>query len=233
MHTLAEVGFSQSYTYFAWRTTKWELTSYGEELAHAPTAGWFRPNLWPTTPDILAPPLRDATSDAFAARAVLAATMSPSWGIYSGYELCEDDPFPGKEEYRNSEKYELKDRDHDDPASLWPLLARLNHVRRAHPAMWRMSSLRFHHVDQDDVIAYSHHGVHDGEPDTVLVVVNLVPDELREATVYVDVGALGLDGHTPFEVTDELTGESWVWGPDGNYVRFEPRGRVAHVLSIG
>ena len=104
MHTLAEVGFSQSYTYFAWRTTKWELTSYGEELAHAPTAGWFRPNLWPTTPDILAPPLQDGTRDVFASRAVLAATMSPSWGVYSGYELCEHDPFPGKEEYRNSEK---------------------------------------------------------------------------------------------------------------------------------
>ena len=232
MHSLAEIGFSQSYTYFAWRRTKWELTSYGEELAHAPAAGWFRPNLWPTTPDILAEPLRDASPQAFASRAVLAATMAPSWGVYSGYELCESDPAPDKEEYRNSEKYELKARDHDDPRSLWPLLARLNRIRREHPAMWRMSSLTFHPTDHDDVIAYSHHTVHEGVPDVVLVIVNLAPDELREATVYPDLGALGLADRVGFEVHDELTDETWTWGPNGNYVRFDPAERVAHVFSI-
>ncbi len=233
MHSLAEVGFSQSYTYFAWRTTKWELTSYGEELAHGPTSGWFRPNLWPTTPDILAPPLRGASCQMFESRAVLAATMAPSYGIYSGYELCENDPVAGKEEYRDSEKYELKARDHDDPSSLWPLLARLNHLRRAHPSMWRMQSLRFHPVDHDDVIAYSHHTVRGGRPDTVVIVVNLAPDELREATVHLDLAGLGIAANTAFEVTDELTGESWTWGPNGNYVRFGPHERVAHVLSLG
>jgi starch synthase (maltosyl-transferring) len=233
MHSLAEIGFSQSYTYFTWRRTKWELTEYGEELAHAPSAGWFRPNLWPTTPDILAEPLRDASRQVFASRAVLAATMAPSWGIYSGYELCENDPVPDKEEYRNSEKYELKQRDHDDPRSLWPLLAELNRIRRAHPSMWRMSSLRFHHVDHDDVIAYSHHTVHEGVPDTVVVVVNLAPDEMREAMVHLDLGALGLGDRVSFPVHDELTGESWDWGPNGNYVRFDPAERVAHVLRVG
>jgi starch synthase (maltosyl-transferring) len=233
MHSLAEIGFSQSYTYFAWRRTKWELTTYGEELAHAPSAGWFRPNLWPTTPDILAEPLRDASRHAFAARAVLAATMAPSWGVYSGYELCESDPAPDKEEYRDSEKYELKSRDHDDPGSLWPLFAELNRIRRAHRSMWRMSSLLFHHVDDDDVIAYSHHTVRDGVPDTVVVIVNLAPDEVRDATVHLDLGALGLGDRVSFPVRDELTGEVWDWGPNGNYVRLDPAERVAHVFSVG
>jgi starch synthase (maltosyl-transferring) len=233
MHSLAEIGFSQSYTYFAWRRTKWELTSYGEELAHAPSAGWFRPNLWPTTPDILAEPLRDASRAAFASRAVLAATLAPSWGVYSGYELCESDPVPDKEEYRNSEKYELKRRDHDDPRSLWPLLADLNRIRREHRSMWRMSSLQFHHVDHDDVIAYSHHTVHDGVADTVVVVVNLAADEVSEATVHLDLGALGLADRVSVPVRDELTGETWSWGPEGNYVRLDPAERVAHVFSVG
>jgi starch synthase (maltosyl-transferring) len=232
MHSLAEIGFSQSYTYFTWRRTKWELTSYGEELAHGPCAGWFRPNLWPTTPDILAEPLRDASPQAFAARAVLAATMAPSWGVYSGYELGEHDPVPDKEEYRNSEKYELVQRDHDDPRSSWPLLAELNRIRSAHRSMWRMSSLRFHHVDHDEVIAYSHSSVHDGERDTVLVVVNLAPDEVREATVHLDLGALGLADRSALQVRDELTGEAWDWGPGGNYVRFDPDERVAHVFCV-
>lgn len=232
MHSLGEVGFSQSYTYFTWRDDKWELTSYGEELAHAPSAAWFRPNLWPNTPDILAGALRDGSRRAFAARAVLAATMAPSWGVYSGFELCENDPYPDKEEYHFSEKYELKARDHDDPESLWPLLVRLNEVRRAHPATWRMSSLHFHHVDNDDVIAYTHHTDRDGSIDTVLVVVNLAPDDVREATVHLDLGVIGLADRPSVEVHDELTGESWVWGGHGNYVRFDPAERVAHVFSV-
>ena len=233
MHSLAEVGFSQSYTYFTWRETKDELTSYGEELAHAPTASWFRPNLWPNTPDILAGPLRDGSPAAFAQRALLAATLAPSWGVYSGYEFCENDPVPDKEEYRNSEKYELRDRNHDDAHSLWSLFSQLNHLRRAHPAFWRMHSLRFHHVDHPDVIAYSHQrSAVGGQVDRVLMVVNLVPDEVREATVYLDHDALGLSPDVPFEVLDGLTGEAWVWSGSGNYVRLDPAERVGHVFGI-
>ncbi len=232
MHSLAEVGFSQSYTYFTWRHSKWELTEYGEELAYAPAAGWFRPNLWPNTPDILAGQLRDGSPDVFRERAILAATLAPSWGVYSGYELCENDPVSDKEEYRYSEKYELKARDHDDPASLWPLFVSLNTIRRAHPAFARMDSLRFHHVDHDDVIAYSHCRTVDGRTDRVLIVVNLVPDEVREATVFVHAAALALGDGVTFEVLDELTGERWRWGPSGNYVRFAPGDRVAHVFSV-
>ena len=232
MHSLAEVGFTQSYTYFTWRHTKWELTEYGEELAYAPAAGWFRPNLWPNTPDILAGQLRDGSPDVFRERALLAATLAPSWGVYSGYELCENDPVHDKEEYRFSEKYEVKDRDHDAPGSLWPFLARLNSIRRAHPAFARMGSLRFHHVDNDDVIAYSHLRTVDGHTDRVLVVVNLMPDEVREATVHVDPHALALAECTTFQVLDELTGEQWWWGTSGNYVRFAPGDRVGHVFAV-
>ncbi|MEX0768305.1 MAG: maltotransferase domain-containing protein [Microthrixaceae bacterium] len=241
MHSLAEIGFSQSYTYFAWRQSKDELTSYGEELAHGATAAWFRPNLWPTTPDILADPLRGGSCNQFAVRAILAAMLSPSWGIYSGYELCENTAIPHKEEYGFSEKYELKKRDHNSPESLWPLLSNLNRIRRAHRATWRMDSLRFHHVDHDSVIAFTHHSTentHDAEKvdtglvDTVLVVLNLKPDDFCEATVYLDLDAIGLSGANSFKVTDELTQESWAWGVQGNYVRFDPAERVAHVLSL-
>ena len=232
MHSLAEVGFTQTYTYFTWRHTKWELTEYGEELAHGPAAAWFRPNFWPNTPDILAGPLRDGSPDVFRERALLAATLAPSWGVYSGYELCENDPVHDKEEYRFSEKYELKERDHGAPESLWPFLTRLNWIRRAHPAFARMDSLRFHHADNDDVIAYSHLRTVDGHTDRVLVVVNLMPDEVREATVYVDPHALALADGTTFQVLDELTGEQWWWGTSGNYVRFAPNDRVGHVFAV-
>lgn len=230
MHSLAEVGFSQSYTYFTWRTSRWELTEYGLELAHDPTAGWFRPNFWPNTPDILAHPLRNGSKAAFVTRAVLAATMAPSWGVYSGYEHLENDPVPDKEEYRFSEKYEVKHRDHAD-APLWPLFCELNRIRRSHPAFARMSSLHFHHVEDERLIAYSHHRTVDGVTDRVLVVVNLEPDEVVESAVHVDLGWLGLpDG--PFEVVDELAGESWTWSPGGNYVRFDPAERVAHIFAL-
>ena len=137
-----------------------------------------------------------------------------------------------KEEYRFSEKYELKQRDHDAPTSLWPFLAQLNTIRRAHPAFARMDSLQFHHVDNDDVIAYSHCRTVDGRTDRVLIVVNLLPDEVREGTVFVDAAALMLPDGSTFEVHDELTGEQWRWGPNGNYVRFAPGDRVGHVFAV-
>ncbi|CAB4743204.1 unannotated protein [freshwater metagenome] len=237
MHSLAEVGFSQSYTYFTWRQNKEELTSYGEELAHAPTAAWFRPNLWPSTPDILTDPLRGGSPNAFASRAILAAMLAPSWGVYSGYELCENKALSDKEEYEFSEKYEIKKRDHNNPASLWPLLTKLNGVRRDHRSTWRMDSLRFHYVDHSNVIAFTHHCKLRGETggrvaDTVLVVVNLAPDEACEATVYLDLDAVGLGGCSSFQAQDELTNETWVWGASGNYVRFDPEERVAHIFSL-
>jgi starch synthase (maltosyl-transferring) len=164
--------------------------------------------------------------------------MSPSWGVYSGFELCENQPAsPGNEEYLWSEKYELKHRDWslaDRPGGLWDLISRLNRIRSEHPATWRMSSLRFHHVDHDRVIAYSHHRPAGpaGPADTVVVVVNLSGTEVAEATVQLDLPALGLGGDSEFEVVDELTGEAYRWQGSGNYVLLDPAVRIAHVLSL-
>ncbi|UDY37152.1 alpha-1,4-glucan--maltose-1-phosphate maltosyltransferase [Dermatobacter hominis] len=236
MHTLAEVGFQQSYTYFTWRTAAWELREYGEELAHGPASGYFRPNFWPNTPDILSGPLRDGPPAAFRLRALLAATMSPSWGVYSGYELYENRPASDtNEEYLDSEKYEIKRRDWDRPDSLMPFLARLNRIRRAHPSLHRIGSMRFHDVDNDDLLVYSHHrpATDDGEPaDTVVCVVNVNPYEAREATVHLDLGALGLADGVPYQVRDELDGTTYTWGGPANYVLLDPVERPGHVLAV-
>lgn len=241
MHTLAEVGFHQSYTYFTWRTGKWELSEYGDELRSGPAAGYFRPNFWPTTPDILSGPLRDGEPSAFRTRAVLAATMSPSWGIYSGYELCENRPASEtNEEFHNSEKYQIVERDWSRPDSIIGLLSALNAARRAHPSLQRIGSLHFHDVDGDDLIAYSHHvaagtiigGRVVAHDDTVLCVVNLHPTEAREGNVHLDLAALGLSDGTPFEVRDELDEATYTWGGSSNYVRLDPAVRPAHVFSV-
>ena len=236
MHTLAEVGFHQSYTYFTWRTSAWELREYGEELVHGPASGYFRPNFWPNTPDILSGPLRDGPPAAFRLRALLAALLSPSWGVYSGYELCENRPASdANEEYLDSEKYELKHRDWDRPDSLMPFLAQLNRVRRAHPCTHRIGSLRFHHVDRDDLLVFSHHLPGDDagtSADTLLCVVNLNPYETREATVHLDLGAIGLSDGVPYQVRDELDGSTYTWGGPSNYVLLDPVERPGHVFAI-
>jgi len=228
MHRLAEIGFTQSYTYFTWRTTKGELTSYGEELASGPDSDYFRPNLWPNTPDILSGPLRRGPVAAFAQRAVLAATLGPSWGIYSGYELCENEPASeANEEYAHSEKYELKHRDFTDPRSIAPLLARLNDVRRRHPALTDLHSLRFHATSSEALIAYSKQ-VGD---DTVLVVVSLDPVGVAEGVVHIDLGALGLPWDAALDAYDELSGERFAWtGPD-QYIRLDAT-RPAHIVRL-
>ncbi|MFF4783268.1 alpha-1,4-glucan--maltose-1-phosphate maltosyltransferase [Streptomyces griseorubiginosus] len=228
MHTLAQIGFQQSYTYFTWRNTKEELTEYLTELS-GEAASYMRPNFFANTPDILHAFLQHGGRPAFALRAVLAATLSPTWGIYSGYELAEHTPLrEGSEEYLDSEKYQLRARDWDTPDSLAPLITRLNTVRRRHPALQRLRNIRFHHTDNDSVIAYSKRT---GD-DTVLVVVNLDPHHTHEATVSLDMPQLGLDWHESLSVHDELTGETYRWGRT-NYVRLEPGRTPGHVFQVG
>ncbi|WP_171134128.1 alpha-1,4-glucan--maltose-1-phosphate maltosyltransferase [Streptomyces sp. Z423-1] len=227
MHTLAQIGFQQSYTYFTWRNTKQELTEYLTELS-GEAAAYMRPNFFVNTPDILHAYLQHGGRPAFEARAVLAATLSPTWGVYSGYELCENTPLrEGSEEYLDSEKYQLKPRDWDDPNSIAPLITQLNTIRRNHPALRRLRNLRFHHTDNDALIAYSKRT----GSDTVLVVVNLDPHHTQEATVSLDMPHLGLDWHDSVSVRDELTGETYQWGST-NYVRLEPGRAPAHVLHV-
>ncbi|HEY8985410.1 MAG TPA: alpha-1,4-glucan--maltose-1-phosphate maltosyltransferase, partial [Streptomyces sp.] len=227
MRTLGEIGFQQSYTYFTWRNSKEELTEYLLELARE-TAASMRPNFFVNTPDILHEYLQHGGRPAFEARAVLAATMSPSWGVYSGYELCENTPLrPGSEEYLDSEKYQLRPRDWESAPSIAPLITRLNEIRRASPALRQLRNVRFHDADKEAVIAYSK----TSGSNTVVTVVNLDPHHTQEATVSLDMPSLGLDWHESVPVRDELTGEVYHWGR-ANYVRLEPGSRQAHVLTV-
>lgn len=221
MTTLTKAGFSQSYTYFTWKNTKAELVELVEQLAS--WSPFLRPNLWPNTPDILHATLVEGGRPAFESRLVLAATLSPSYGIYSGYEACENVPVrPGSEEYLDSEKYELKRRRIEGP--LLPLIARLNEVRRAHPALTRSGRVRWLDTADDGLLGYAR--AHDD--DLVLVVVNL--DPLRARVGACDVPA-DLGGPGAFRVRDELSGETWRWSVGRNYVRLDPG--QAHVLAVG
>jgi starch synthase (maltosyl-transferring) len=231
MHTLAQIGFQQSYTYFTWRNTKQELTEYLSELS-GEAAAYMRPNLFVNTPDILHEFLQDGGRPAFELRAVLAATLAPTWGVYSGYELCENTPLrPGSEEYLDSEKYQLRPRDwvsaEREGRSIAPLLGKLNDIRRRSPALRQLRDLHFHDVDQEAVIAYSKRS----GSNTVLVVANLDPHHTQEATVSLDMPQLGLEWHESVPVRDELTGETYHWGR-ANYVRLEPGNRAAHILTV-
>ncbi|TQE34748.1 DUF3459 domain-containing protein, partial [Streptomyces ipomoeae] len=231
MHTLAQIGFQQSYTYFTWRNTKQELTDYATELA-GEAASYMRPNFFVNTPDILHEFLQHGGRPAFELRAVLAATLSPTWGVYSGYELCENTPLkPGSEEYLDSEKYQLRPRDWEtaerEGRTIAPLITSLNEIRRRHPALRRLRNLRFHHTDNDAVIAYSKRT----GSDAVLVVVNLDPHHTQEATVSLDLAELGLDVDENVPVHDLLTGETYRWRRT-NYVRLDPGRAPAHVFHV-
>ncbi|WP_328438476.1 alpha-1,4-glucan--maltose-1-phosphate maltosyltransferase [Streptomyces sp. NBC_00444] len=231
MHTLAQIGFQQSYTYFTWRNSKQELTEYLSELS-GEAASYMRPNFFVNTPDILHAYLQRGGRPAFEVRAVLAATLAPTWGVYSGYELCENVPLrEGSEEYLDSEKYQLKPRDWEAAehagTTIAPLITQLNTIRRANPALRQLRDIHFHHADQDSVIAYSKRS----GSNTVLVVANLDPHHTQEATVSLDMPQLGLDWHESVPVRDELTGETYHWGR-ANYVRLEPGRRPAHILTV-
>jgi starch synthase (maltosyl-transferring) len=235
MRTLGKIGFHQSYTYFTWRNGAQELTQYMRELS-AETAPYMRPNFFTNTQDILTEYLQYGGVAAFKIRAVLAAMLSPTWGIYSGYELCENVPLrPGSEEYMDSEKYQYRPRDWEAAArhgaGIADYITELNRIRRAHPALHRLRNLRFHYVDQPELMCFSKRAPIGGRPgaDTVLVVVNLDPHQTREATVWLDLPALGVDRE--FTVTDELTGESFGWG-QVNYVRLDPGYRPAHIFTV-
>jgi starch synthase (maltosyl-transferring) len=221
METLAKAGFSQSYTYFTWRNSKAELTEYLAELAHTPVREYFRPNFFANTPDILNAYLVDGGPPAFAARLVLAATLSPSYGIYSGFEHFENVPVrPGSEEYLDSEKYEVKERGLDGP--LLPLVRRLNEARRAHPALQRLETISFLDTENDALIAYAKRLA----DDVVLTCVNLDPHTAQEGIVVLPV-ALGLP--PAVTVRDLLTDETFSWRIGRNYVRLGPG--QAHVLA--
>ncbi|MGH3484511.1 MAG: alpha-1,4-glucan--maltose-1-phosphate maltosyltransferase, partial [Nocardioidaceae bacterium] len=244
-YALAAAGFHQSYTYFTWRNSKWEIESYLGELTGEPAA-YLRPNLWVNTPDVLHAYLQHGGPPAFKIRATLAAMLSPAWGMYSGFELCENVALhPGSEEYLDSEKYQYKPRDwhatEHTGRSIAPYIARLNELRRRHPALQELRNLRFHHADNDGIIAFSKRA-HPGDTGTgaadadnvektVIVIVNLDPHSIREATVSLTMPELGLDWYDRFAVHDELTGASYLWG-EHNYVRLDPFHQPAHIFTV-
>jgi starch synthase (maltosyl-transferring) len=228
MHALAMLGFTQSYTYFTWRNAKWELEEYLHELAHSPAADYMRPNFFVNTPDILHAYLQYGGTAAFKVRAVLAALMSPSWGVYAGYELMEADAVrEGSEEYLDSEKYQYRPRDWSQP-SLAPYLTMLNTFRKAHPATHWLRNIVFHQTDSDAIIAFSKRL----DDDAVLVVANLDPTSPRDTTIHLDMPALGLDWGETYRVEDAVTGDAYTWHGPANYVRLDPFVEPAHVFTV-
>jgi starch synthase (maltosyl-transferring) len=232
MERLAKVGFSQSYTYFTWRDTKEELTQYMLELTTTPVKEYFRPNFWPNTPDILPGHLQTGGLPAFRFRLVLASTLCSNFGIYGpAYELGENTPTkPGSEEYLNSEKYEIKQWDLTNPASLKPLITRLNRIRGANPALKSNEHLHFHPTDNPMLICYSKRTA-DGS-NQILVVVNLDPSLVQAGWIDVDLAALGLAADGTFEVYDLLADHSYSWRGSRNYVALRPAEAPAHVFRV-
>ncbi|MGH9244104.1 MAG: alpha-1,4-glucan--maltose-1-phosphate maltosyltransferase [Acidimicrobiales bacterium] len=230
MAKLAEIGFTQSYTYFAWRTARWEIEEYVNELAHTQLADYMRPNFWPNTPDILSGPLRHGPLAAFKLRLVLAATLVPAYGIYSGYELGENEPASDtNEEYLYSEKYEIKRRNWDAPNSLAQFIAQINEIRHRHPAFAELRTIRFHGSANDQIIAYSKTDPTGGDP--VLVVVNLDPHHTHETTLFLDLGAIGMPEHGRYEAHDEVSGRTFEWEGSNPYVKLDPD-RPAHICAL-
>lgn len=232
LYGLAKVGFSQSYTYFTWQTNKWELEQFATEIADM--ADVFRPNLFVNTPDILHASLQYGGRAMFAIRAALAATMSPLWGVYSGYELYEHEAVAhGSEEYKDSEKYELRPRDFEAALasgdSLEPYITALNKIRRDNPALQQLRFINFHQTTNDQILAYSKIDPVSGN--AVLVVVNLDPNYAQEANVMLDLGAIGRNNDAQFQVKDLLTGAEYTWGQH-NFVRLDPHQDVAHIFAL-
>jgi starch synthase (maltosyl-transferring) len=232
MYRLAKLGFTQSYTYFAWRNTKWELEQYLTELNRPPIRDFFRPNFWPNTPDILTEYLQTGGRPAFMARLVLAATMASNYGIYGpAFELLEHEPHdPGSEEYLDSEKYEIKSWELGRHDSLRDFIARINRIRAENSALHRTDNLRFHRIDTDALIAYSKRSL-DGS-NAVLVVVNLDPHHVQAGWIDLDLDALGLAEWESYQVHDLLGGGRYLWNGRRNYVELNPHVVPAHVFRV-
>ena len=230
MRYLAKIGFTQSYTYFTWRNTKAELEEYLTELTGTEMQDYYRPNFFANTPDILHAFLQEGGPPAFRIRQVLAGTLAATYGIYSGFEICENRAVPGTEEYLHSEKYQFKQWDWERPGHIKELVARVNQIRRAQPALQRNDTLRFHLTSNDALIAYSK--VAPGESTRILTVVNLDPHVAQDGAVCVSLEDDAIDADEVFTVLDLLDDRSYAWTGPWNYVRLDPVERPAHILLI-
>jgi starch synthase (maltosyl-transferring) len=231
MYALAKLGFSQSYTYFTWRESAWDLETYMRELTTVPVVEFFRPNFWPNTPDILPDHLIDRGRGAFAARLILAATLTASYGMYGpAYELMDNRLRPGSGEYLDNEKYELRQWDIGRADSLLPLIRRVNRIRRANPALHDNRLLRFHRAENPALLCYSKRT--EDRSNIILAVVNLDPNGRQGGFVHLDLGELGLSGDQPFRVRDLVGGGRFTWRGSRNYVEIDPHSMPAHVFTI-
>ena len=232
MHRLAKLGFSQSYTYFTWRNSKQELTEYFTELALGPGREYYRPNVWPNTPDILPETLQTGLRQVYAARLILATTLAANFGLYGPtYELMESAPRePGSEEYRDSEKYQLRQWSLDRPDSLWSLIARMNLIRRENSALQSNDSLHFCKIDNEQMIAYLKMDAACGN--VILTVVNLDPHAAQSGWVDLDIDALNFSSDQPYQVHDLLSEQRYIWHGRRNFVALDPLRAPAHVFRL-
>ncbi len=231
MNGLGKIGFTQSYTYFTWRTTAWEMREYMTRLVAS--LDWMRPNFWPNTPDILHESLQHGGPPMFKIRAVLASMLSPSWGMYSGYELFEHVARPGSEEYIDNEKFELKPRDwaaaEKAGRSLAPYITRLNRIRHQNPALHWLRNLRFHEIDNAALLCFSKRDPESGN--TVLVIVSFDPANVQWGNTTLAMPELGMDWHDRFTVVDQISGATYEWGQH-NAVRIDPYIEPAHIFLL-
>jgi starch synthase (maltosyl-transferring) len=230
MKALTKAGFNQSYTYFTWRNSKRELIEYFTELTQTEMSEYFRPNLWPNTPDILPFVLQDGGRPAFMIRVALAATLSPLYGIYSGYELCENEALPGREEYLDSEKYQYKERDWNAPGNIKDWIARLNKIRKENRALQLYTNLRFHDAENDAILFYSKMTA--ARDNIILVVVNLDPHREQNSFVYVPIENFGQMESDVYQVQDLLSGATYTWRGRRNYVELDPDIQPAHIFLV-
>lgn len=232
MYRLAKAGFSQSYTYFTWRNTKWELTQYFTELRQYPACDIFRPNVWPNTPDILHEYLQHGGKPAFIIRLILAATLAANYGIYGpAFELGENRAVrPGSEEYLDSEKYQIRQWDINDPNSIKHTIARVNQIRKNHPALQSDNSLRFHQINNEQIIVYTKQT--EDFSDVILTIVNLDPHNPQSGWIYLHLETLGIDKNRPYKVRDLLDDAEYNWWSEYNYVELNPHFKPAHIFKI-
>jgi starch synthase (maltosyl-transferring) len=230
MYSLAKAGFTQSYTYFTWRNTRDELQEYFEEITKPPISDFFRPNLWPNTPDILHATLQNGGRPAFMQRLILAATLGANYGIYGpAFELGENVPAkPGSEEYLNSEKYEIRHWDRAAAHSLAPLITQINQIRRNNPALQSDNSLHFHPADNPNILAYSK----SSSGNTILVAINLDPTQEQAGWIDLDLKQLAIPHNENFEIEDLLTGVHYTWHDRSNYVSLKPDVMPAHIFRL-
>lgn len=230
MRVLAKAGFTQSYTYFTWRNTKYEITEYFTELTRTEMADYFRPHLFANTPDILPFFLQQGGRPAFLIRAVLAATLSPLYGIYSGYELCENQAIEGKEEYADSEKYAFKGRDWNAPGNIKETITKLNRIRRENRALQLFTNLEFRKCDNEQILFFTK--VTPAADNILLVIVSLDPWNPQTGFIEVPVEDFGFLERDSYQAEDLLTGERYLWSGRRNFVSLHPQERPAHILRI-